>query len=280
LKGVSLSANWMWPCKNTGEDALLYEAVEAASQFAIGLGVNIPTGKDSLSMTQKYPDGEKVLSPGTVIISTVAQVSDVRKVVRPVLVNDETTHILYIDLSGTPFALGGSSFAQILGKMGDAVPDIADTAYFAKVFDVMQRLIGKGMIIAGHDVSSGGLITTLLEMCFANKDGGIEVDLTAVAAERGGKTPDVVRLLCAENPALVLQINEADSVKVHEVFGAAGIKVYTIGKPIPKRILRVFCEGAKHKFDIDQLRPVVQDVLSAGLPSKREEKRNRTVQQL
>ncbi|MDR2848167.1 MAG: phosphoribosylformylglycinamidine synthase [Bacteroidales bacterium] len=254
LKGVSLSANWMWPCKNAGEDALLYEAVEAASEFAIDLGINIPTGKDSLSMTQKYPDGEVVLSPGTVIISTVAQVSDVRKVVSPVLANDETTHILYIDLSGTPFALGGSSFAQILGKMGDAVPDIADTKYFAKVFDVMQRLIGKGMIVAGHDVSSGGLITALLEMCFANKDGGMEVDLTAIATERGDRTPDVVRLLCAENSALILQINEADSVKVHEMFGTAGVKVYTIGKPINKRVLRVFCEGGKYKFDIDQLR--------------------------
>ncbi|MDR2036757.1 MAG: phosphoribosylformylglycinamidine synthase [Bacteroidales bacterium] len=254
LKGVSLSANWMWPCKNPGEDALLYRAVEAASKFAIDLGINIPTGKDSLSMTQKYPDGEVVFSPGTCIISTVAQVSDIRKVVRPVMVNDESTHIIYVDLSRSPFALGGSSFSQIIGKIGDIVPDIAETTYFVKAFDVVQRLIGKGLILAGHDVSSGGLITTLLEMCFANREGGMEVDLTSVASERENWDSDIIRLLFAENPALVIQVEEADSVKVHEAFGLAGIKAYTIGKPIPKRIIRAFCEGEKYKFDIDQLR--------------------------
>ena len=253
MKAVSLSANWQWPCKNPGEDARLYNAVEAASEFAISLGINIPTGKDSLSMTQKYPDGSMVLSPGTVIISTVAQTGDVRKVVRPVLDNDPASHIIYVSLSDTPFALGGSSFAQIMGKMGDAVPDITDAAYFAKAFDMVQFLIGKEMIVAGHDVSSGGLITTLLEMCFANREGGMEVDLTEIAREHGSEN-DIVRALFAENPALILQVREADSVKVHEAFGEAGIRAYTIGKPNPKRIMRVFCEGEKYKFDIDHLR--------------------------
>ena len=253
LRSVSLSANWQWPCKNPGEDARLYSAVEAASQFAIELGINIPTGKDSLSMTQKYPDGEKVFSPGTVIISTVAPTGDVRKTVRPVMDNDPSSHIIYVDFSRTPFALGGSSFAQILGKMGDAVPDISDAAYFAKTFEAVQRLIGKEMIMAGHDVSSGGLITTLLEMCFANRAGGMEVDLTAVAREHGCET-DIVKALFAENPALILQVHEADSVKVHEVLGQAGVMAYTIGRPISKSILRVFCEGEKYKFDIESLR--------------------------
>ena len=180
LKGVSLSANWQWACNNPGEDARLYSAVEAASQFAIELGINIPTGKDSLSMTQKYPDGDVVLAPGTVIISAVAQTTDVRKAVRPVIDNDPATHIMYLDLSCAPFALGGSSFAQILGKIGGAVPDITDTAYFAKVFDVVQDLIGMEMIVSGHDVSSGGLITALLEMCFANRTGGMELNLTEI----------------------------------------------------------------------------------------------------
>ncbi len=253
LKAVSLSANWMWPCKNPGEDARLYDAVEAASEFSIDLGINIPTGKDSLSMTQKYPNGDAVYSPGTVIISTIAQVSDIRKVVRPVLVDDDTSHIIFVDLSCSSFALGGSSFAQILGKTGDGVPDVADNAYFVKAFDVVQRLISKEMIVAGHDVSSGGLITTLLEMCFANRKGGVEVDLTQIAEDRGGM-PDVIRVLFAENPALILQVREVDSVKVHEAFGLAGIKAYTIGKPIPKRIVRIFSDGEKYKFDIDQLR--------------------------
>jgi phosphoribosylformylglycinamidine synthase len=253
LKSVSLSANWQWPCKNQGEDSRLFNAVEAASQFAIDLGINIPTGKDSLSMTQKYPNGDAVYAPGTVIISTVAPVSDIRKVVRPVLNNDPASHIIYVDLSCTPFALGGSSFAQILGKMGDIVPDIADTDYFVRAFDVVQRLVGKEMIVSGHDVSSGGLITALLEMCFANREGGMEVDLTEMVRERGGNA-DVIRVLFAENPALLLQVREVDSVKVHEIFWNAGIKTHTIGAPNPKRLVRVFCEGEKYKFDVDQLR--------------------------
>jgi phosphoribosylformylglycinamidine synthase len=253
IKAVSLSANWMWPCKTPGEDARLYSAVEAAGEFATALGINIPTGKDSLSMTQKYPDGDVVYAPGTVIVSTVAQVTNVRKLVRPVMDNDPASHIIYVDLSCLPFALGGSSFAQILGKMGDAVPDVADAAYFAKAFDTVQRLIGKEMVVAGHDVSSGGLITALLEMCFANREGGMEVDLTEIARERGCET-GVIRVLMAENPALILQVREVDSVKVHETFGQAGIKAHTIGKPIEKRIIRVFCEGEKYKFDIDRLR--------------------------
>ncbi len=115
LKSVSLSANWMWPCKNHGEDARLYAAVKAASDFAIELGINIPTGKDSLSMTQKYSD-QVVISPGTVIISAAGEVSDIRKIVEPVMVNDPYTSLLYIDMSRDEFKTGGSSFAQILNQ--------------------------------------------------------------------------------------------------------------------------------------------------------------------
>jgi len=257
IKSVSLSANWMWACKNPGEDARLYSAVEAASKFAIDLGINIPTGKDSLSMTQKYPDGEVVFSPGTVIISAVAQTGDVRKAVRPVLDNDPASHIIYVDLSRAPFALGGSSFAQILGKIGDTVPDIINAAYFEKAFEVVQRLIGKEMIVAGHDVSSGGLITALLEMCFSNHGGGMEVDLTEIARERTEQSrseTDIVRTLFAENPALILQVREVDNLKVREVFDQADIKAYNIGKPIENRMIRVSYNNEKYKFDIDRLR--------------------------
>jgi len=253
LKAVSLSANWQWACNNPGEDARLYSAVEAASQFAIELGVNIPTGKDSLSMTQKYPNGDIVISPGTVILSAVAQTTDVRNTVCPVIDNDPATHIIYINLSCTPFALGGSSFAQILGKMGDAVPDIADTSYFAKAFEVVQNLIGKKMIVAGHDVSSGGPITTLLEMCFANRTGGMEIDLTEITRKNGGET-DIIRILFAENPAFILQIREANSATVNETFLQAGVKAHIIGKPIPERKINIYCQNEKHHFDIDRLR--------------------------
>lgn len=95
LKGISLSANWMWACNNEGEDARLYEAVKACSDFAIALGINIPTGKDSLSMKQKYPDGENVIAPGTVIISAAGNCTNINKVIEPVLQKKRRFRLLY-----------------------------------------------------------------------------------------------------------------------------------------------------------------------------------------
>ena len=105
-----------------GEDARLYTAVKALSDFCCGLQINVPTGKDSLSMTQKYPDGSKVVSPGTVIVSAGAEVSDIKKVVSPVLVNDPKSYLYHIDFSFDALKLGGSAFAQSLNKVGDDVP--------------------------------------------------------------------------------------------------------------------------------------------------------------
>ena len=152
LTGVSLSANWMWPCRNEGEDARLYKGVEAASEFAIALGINIPTGKDSLSMTQKYGD-DKVIAPGTVIISAEGEVSDVKKIISPVLVNDRNTHLYYIDFSFDSMKLGGSALAQVLNKLGNEVPTVKDPEYFRDAFNAVQDAINKGLILAGHGYS-------------------------------------------------------------------------------------------------------------------------------
>ena len=168
MDSISLSANWMWPCRQPGEDARLYAAVKAMSDWVCELGINIPTGKDSLSMTQKYHDGRTVLSPGTVIISAMGEVSDVRKIVEPVLVCDEETSLLCIDMSGCEPALGGSALAQTLGKVGDKCPTVADAKTFGAIFDTIQKLINEGLVLAGHDISAGGLVTTLLEMNFPN----------------------------------------------------------------------------------------------------------------
>jgi phosphoribosylformylglycinamidine synthase len=135
LTSVSLSANWMWPAKNPGEDARLYQAVKAASDFAIALGINIPTGKDSLSMTQKYKN-DVVYSPGTVIISAAAEVSDIRKIVEPVLNPDPASSLIYIDLSGDSRKLGGSSFSQVIGTPGTSAPRVKNTEAFIKAFNV------------------------------------------------------------------------------------------------------------------------------------------------
>ena len=197
LAGVSLSANWMWPCKNEGEDARLYAAVESCSEFAIALGINIPTGKDSLSMKQKYPDGE-VLAPGTVIISAAGNCTDITKVVEPVL-QAKGGSIYYINLSQDSHKLGGSSFAQTQNKLGDAAPTVQNSAFFATAFTTIQQLIIQNQIVAGHDIGSGGLITTLLEMCFADTQLGATLDLSSLPEK------DLVKLLFAENIGIVFQ---------------------------------------------------------------------------
>ncbi|MGL5914509.1 MAG: phosphoribosylformylglycinamidine synthase, partial [Bacteroidales bacterium] len=244
LQGVSLSANWMWACKNKGEDARLYKAVEAASEFAQTLKINIPTGKDSLSMTQKYPDGKKVYAPGTVIISTVGEVNNLRKAVTPVLQNQENSTLLYINLSKSPLTLGGSSVAQVLGELGGTAPDITNPDYFKRAFAAIQELLNKELILAGHDVSAGGLITSLLEMTFANTKGGIEVDLTPL-----GKLGNA---LFAENPALIIQVE--DEMQVKEILSKYSVDAVSIGCPINTRSLRLFHNGHKYKLDINHLR--------------------------
>jgi phosphoribosylformylglycinamidine synthase len=218
ISGISLSANWMWPCKNEGEDARLYEAVQACSDFAIELGINIPTGKDSLSMKQKYPDGE-VISPGTVIISAGGNCTDITKVVEPVLKRNGG-NIYYINLSQDDFKLGGSSFSQILGKLGNEAPTVKDAITFAKTFNTVQQLINEGKIAAGHDIGSGGLITTLLEMCFADVNLGADFDLTPLGES------DTIKALFAENIGIVFQADAS----VENVFAQNGIEVFNIGR--------------------------------------------------
>jgi phosphoribosylformylglycinamidine synthase len=245
LKGISLSANWMWPCKNPGEDARLYSAVQAASRFAIDLGINIPTGKDSLSMTQKYSD-QVVISPGTVIISAAGEVSDIRKIVEPVIVPDPYTSLLYIDMSRDKLKAGGSSFAQILNKLGECVPTVKDPAYFAEVFNTIQYIINLGKILSGHDISAGGMITALLEMCFSNPAGGLTINLTGMNEE------DTLKILFSQNPGIIIQVRDVNEIS--EILVEHGISYISIGHPIGERSVKVTNHNDTFSFDIDYLR--------------------------
>jgi len=244
LESISLSANWMWPCKNEGEDARLYQAVKACSDFAIDLGINIPTGKDSLSMKQKYKNDE-VISPGTVIISAAGNCDDITQVVEPVLQKNGGS-IYYINLSDDSFKLGGSSFAQILNKIGDEAPDIKNPAQFKIAFNIVQQLIKAGKIQAGHDIGSGGLITTLLEMCFADRDLGASIDLSTLG-ER-----DIIKVLFAENIAIVFQADES----VEEVLSSKGVAYHKIGEVTSHATLEVKNSSDSWTFDVDHLRDV------------------------
>ncbi len=245
LRSVSLSANWMWPCRNEGEDARLYEAVEAISDFAIALGINVPTGKDSLSMKQKYPN-EEVISPGTVVISAAAHCDDITRIVEPVLQRSGGA-IYYINLSKDEYQLGGSSFAQAQSKIGAKAPSIQNATYFARAFDTLQELIKADLILAGHDISAGGMLTTLLEMCFADPELGAEIDLTGIGEQ------DSVKLLFAENSGVIFQAKD-DSVET--ILQKAQIDVRKIGSVHFNSMLAITNGTEKYNFQIPELRDV------------------------
>ncbi len=245
IKSISLSANWMWPAKNPGENARIYKAVKAASDFACAIGVNIPTGKDSMSMTQKYKD-DVVYSPGTVIISASGEVTDVKKVIEPVVVNDENKPLYYIDFSSTALALGGSAFGQVINKIGQEAPTVADAAYFVNAFNAIQNIIEDELIVAGHDVASGGLITTLLEMCFSDNESGLNLDLSGLGEA------DSTKVLFNENPAIVIQA--ADAAKLEAKLSEAAVKFVKIGTPSAKREVIIKINDKNYQFDIDSLR--------------------------
>ncbi len=243
LAAVSLSANWMWPCKNEGEDARLYEAVQAISDFSIALGINVPTGKDSLSMKQKYKDGD-VISPGTVIISAAGNCDDLSKIVEPVLQKDGGG-IYYINLSKDGYKLGGSSFGQVLNSIGTEAPNVLDAEYFKIVFNTLQQLIKDGQLIAGHDVASGGLITTLLEMCFADIDLGATLDLSSLGE------PDTIKLLFSENAGIVFQSRNSE---IETLLNNAEIDFKKIGHVVEEPMLTIRNGGMQMGLNINSLR--------------------------
>ena len=242
LSGISLSANWMWACKNEGEDARLYAAVEGCSEFAIELGINIPTGKDSLSMKQKYPNDE-VIAPGTVIISAGGNCIDIRKVVEPVLQKDGGS-IYYINLSQDDFKLGGSSFAQTLNAIGNEAPTIKEAKFFKKAFNSIQELILDDQILAGHDIGSGGLITTLLEMCFADVNLGAKIDFSVFEEK------DLIKILFAENIGIVFQAKS--DAEVESKLNATKVSYYKLGTVVDSGILDL----GNLTFDIKKYRDI------------------------
>lgn len=244
LASVSLSANWMWPCKNEGEDARLYKAVKAISEFSIDLGINVPTGKDSLSMKQKYKDGE-VISPGTVIISAAGNCSEITKVVEPVL-QQNGENIYYINISQDEFKLGGSSFNQVLNTIGNEAPDVKNSAFVKNTFNTIQDLIKADKISAGHDVASGGLITTLLEMCFADVNLGADFNISALNEE------DSIKVLFSENSGIVFQADAS----VEPILSEKNIEFFTIGTTNNSGKVTIKNNEDNFSFDVTEMRDV------------------------
>jgi phosphoribosylformylglycinamidine synthase len=274
LKSVTLSANWMWPCKNPGEDSRLYKAVEACSSFAIDLGINIPTGKDSLSMKQKYKDKE-VVSPGTVIISAAANCDNINKIIEPGFINNNDP-IYYIDVSNNSKELGGSALAQTLSKIGSKTIDIIDPNYFKKTFNVIQNLIKKDYVTSGHDISSGGLITSLLEMCFPNNMIGAEIDLSFY------EEYDTVTTFFSENIGIIFQ---AKPVAEHEL-NRNKINFKKIGNVNNSGVLTILHNKNQNKFNINHYRDIwfknsyLMDIHQSGKIKAKERFENYKVQPL
>ncbi|MEX1382740.1 phosphoribosylformylglycinamidine synthase subunit PurQ, partial [Lutibacter sp.] len=246
LDSVSLSANWMWPCKNEGEDARLYKAVQAVSEFSIALGINVPTGKDSLSMKQKYPN-EEVISPGTVVISAAAHCNDITKVVEPVLQKSGLNKIYYINLSNDAFKLGGSSFAQTQNKIGSTTPTIKDATKFKTAFNTIQQLIKEDKILAGHDISAGGMLTTLLEMCFSQENLGLNIDISSL------NEVDTIKVLFAENSGIIFQSISED---VPTILAENNVEFFELGKAVRSETVKITNNSEILEFNIPELRDV------------------------
>ena len=243
LKSVSLSANWMWPCNNEGEDARLYKAVEAISEFSIDLGINVPTGKDSLSMKQKYKN-EEVISPGTVIISAAGHCSDIKKVIEPVAQVGKGS-LYYINISQDEHKLGGSSFSQVLSAIGNEAPTVKSAGYLKNTFNTIQEAIKSNLITAGHDVASGGLITTLLELFFADVNVGAALDISSLGE-------DTVKILFAENCAVVIQANDNDAFEA--LLSKNNINFTILGNVKASNTLSITTNGDPLEFDIAEMR--------------------------
>ena len=244
LDSISLSANWMWPCKNEGEDARLYKAVKAVSEFSIDLGINVPTGKDSLSMKQKYAHDE-VIAPGTVIISAAGNCNEISKVVEPILKIDGG-NIYYINISQDEFKLGGSSFHQVLNTIGNEAPDVKNTAFVKNTFNTIQELIKADKITAGHDVASGGFITTLLEMCFADVNLGANFNITSLNEE------DTIKVLFAENAGIVFQADDS----VERILSENNIEFFNIGTSNNSGKVNIINNEDNFSFDVAEMRDV------------------------
>ena len=244
LSSISLSANWMWPANNEGENSRLYEAVKACSDFCIDLGINVPTGKDSLSMKQKYPKKE-VIAPGTVIISATGHTNDLRKTIEPYLTYNKS-NIYYINMSSCEYELGGSALFQAFNKIGEKSNDILSAKKFKKIFNSIQIAIKNGLIESGHDISSGGMITCLLEMCFVSDNIGLNIDLSQIEEQ------DVVKVLFSENHGLIIKADK----KIESLLKSKNISFYNLGTCEKSNFINIKKNSFNLKLDIDYYRKI------------------------
>jgi phosphoribosylformylglycinamidine synthase len=224
---IRLSANWMAACGHPGEDARLFDTVKAVgAEFCRALGVAIPVGKDSLSLKARWSEGEQeyaVVAPVSLIVTAFAPVGDVRKHLTPQLQSlDAASYLLLLDLGAGKNRLGGSCLAQVYNRSGGETPDLDSPELLKNFFAAIQELNDRGMLLAYHDRSDGGLLATLAEMMFAGRQ-GIELQL-------GGSRQEILAQLFSEEAGAVIQVEKSKLTQVQMVLDRTGASATAIGR--------------------------------------------------
>lgn len=244
LDRIILSANWMGACGQPGEDASLYKAVEAASLLSQDLGISIPVGKDSLSMKTSWNDNGKdksVTSPVSLIVSAAAPVGDVRNTLTPQFAEKVLdSSLLLIDLGGGKNRMGGSIYSQVTQQFDSETPDVENPSDLHKFLKVIRDLAAAGVILAYHDRSDGGLITTLCEMMFASRMG---VEIVADGLVAGNKSLN--EALFNEELGAVIQVSRGRAQEVKAAFEDAGLAhcLIYLGNILQEEELAIYLDG-------------------------------------
>ncbi|KAL3838437.1 hypothetical protein ACJIZ3_023028 [Penstemon smallii] len=238
LSDVKASGNWMYAAKLDGEGAAMYDAAIALSEAMIELGIAIDGGKDSLSMAARA-SGEVVKAPGNLVISTYVTCPDITKTVTPDLKLGDDGLLLHIDLAKGKRRLGGSALAQIFDQVGNECPDLDDVSYLKTVFNGVQNLIEEELISAGHDISDGGLLVTLLEMAFAGNC-GLNLNLTSP------ENYNIFNTLFAEELGLIIEVSKKNLDLVTGKLSDFGISAEIIGEVTAAPIVELKVDGITH----------------------------------
>ena len=235
LQDIKCSANWMWAPKLPGEGAALYDAVCAMRDLMIQLGIAVDGGKDSLSMATRVGD-EIVKSPRELVISAYATMPDITKVVTPDIKNPGNSQLIFIEIANHKSRLGGSALAQVYGQVGNESPDVDDPEMLKRAFHAIQKLISENLILSGHDISDGGIITTFLEMAFAGNCGlRIQMDGPWRPLER----------LFAEELGAIIECHRNDVGKVLEVLDSFHLSSTLIGDTTKEKKILVTYHSQK-----------------------------------
>ncbi len=224
IEKIALSANWMSSFENDFDQYNLFKTAESiASNICNKLGVTIPVGKDSLSMKMSWSEKNKeinVKSPNTLIVSAFASVDNLKNIVKPMFMNNKDSSIIFISLSDGKMRTGGSALSQVLQTKDSECPSVNDINKFKSFFDITQELIKENKVLSYHDVSDGGLITSLLESAFA---GHLGIDV-----QYNGNISDLNKFMFNEELGVVMQISNNLLNEIQEKYLSIGIESKTI----------------------------------------------------